>query len=176
MVSTPLGDSKMYHILRLLWTFKGLFCPKLIFKIKFKTGADPENSERGGPVPHPPTPLPPNDFRTCNNKVTLMFQKHFENTGKEGGPSSKSAYARLLLSLKLKWVNEPQTVINQLKILRCQSLSWTVTIFRQLISSSPRIVFRFHFYRLHLANSYTYGVPLRTKSCKRVYPISKARK
>ena len=97
MVSTPLGDSKMYHILRLLWTFKGLFCPKLIFKIKFKTGADPENSERGGPVPHPPTPLPPNDFRTCNNKVTLMFQKHFENTRKKGGrgplcPSPKSAY------------------------------------------------------------------------------------
>ena len=36
-------------------------------------------------------------FRTCSNKVTLMFQNHFENTRKKGGrgpldPSPKSAY------------------------------------------------------------------------------------
>ena len=50
-----------------------------------------ENSERGGRDPHPQPPPPPprmktSLFRTCSNKVTLKFQKQFENTRKKGGP------------------------------------------------------------------------------------------
>ena len=42
-------------------------------------------------------------FRTCSNKVTLVFQKQFENTRKKGGrgplgPSPKSAYVLFLFS------------------------------------------------------------------------------
>ena len=69
---------------------------RALAKILRAPGADPENSERGGRDPHP---LPPprmkiSLFRTCSNKVTLMFQNQFENTRKKGGaaPSPKSAY------------------------------------------------------------------------------------
>ena len=39
-----------------------------------------------GPSPPPSPPqMKTSFFRTCSNKVTLMFQKHFENSRKKGG-------------------------------------------------------------------------------------------
>ena len=75
------------------------------------SGADPENSERGGRVPHPPPPPPPPVWKlnfsghaayiivgvfVMQNNVTLTVQNTLIIEEKKGarplGPSSKSAY------------------------------------------------------------------------------------
>ena len=40
-------------------------------------------------TPHPPTPqMKTTLFRACSSKVTLTFQKHFENTRKKRGAAA----------------------------------------------------------------------------------------
>ena len=105
------------------WGWKIHSTKKSIWLIDVKsgtsTGADPENSERGGRVPYPPTHPPPpvktSLFKTCSNKVTLPFQKHFENTRKRGGghgplgPSPKFAYVQLMVWVEMSLTNKSRS-------------------------------------------------------------------
>ena len=67
-------------------------------------------------------------FRTCSNKVTLMFQKHFENTRKKGWGTAPSAP-----SLNLPMASDAYNVFLTVKVHLLPKYSTPGTVWLKLV-------------------------------------------